>query len=900
MDAKVFVLSAILALAAEAVPLTGQNLANTIASKLQVKVGVDTNHPAHYNRPDVNCQALGADWATCGVGKMDFTYTGTSVTDKKWEIYFHSIRRILNFDSTDYRVEFLTGDLHKMVPTDSFISLESGNFTIPYVYEFWNLFETDFIPVWWVSTTEGERTYSVVPNTNIDQTGEIDKFVYPITGNEWMRTLDSPLLQSNVTTRYDLNSDTTVLPAQDFATKIIPTPLTTTVLTGEANLLQGIKINAVGISAEQLTAAEDHFIQLGISKSDQGYVVDVSINPVGVPDIASKAEGYTLRVTSDGAVIVGFDVAGALHGLQSLASLVTIGKSTIHSVEVVDAPRFGVRSMFLDIARNFHTPAAVKRLLNQMAAYKLNRLHFHLSDDEGWRLEIPGLPELTEVGSKRCMDLTEATCLLPQLGSGPTTDNFGSGFLTRAQYIDILKYADAHGIEVFPEFDMPGHARAAVIAMEQRYNSIMASTSNAGAANEYRLTDPDDTSVFLSTQFYDRMSQINTCMPGATAFITKLVAEVFTMHQDAGVPLKRWHFGGDEAHNIFLGSGYVDKSASEEEKKGKGEIDMSQQTKPFDNSPACTSFMNTNGLTSTNELIGYLAKEMSKVLQTHGINDFMAWQDGMKLVDSNQLDTPNNVLNFWDTLFWGGAESVFTWASKGYKVVLSCPDYLYFDFPQENNPKESGYYWAGRDQTVRRLFNFAPQNLAQNAETSTDRDGKPFTATSVEIPDGKTIEDVIVGMQGHVWSEIIRTDEQMDYMTYPRLLALDERAWHKASWELDHTLGHTYNDTTTYVDKAAQLADWNVFSNIVAQRELPKLDTANVHYRVPVPGATADEGNLKMNVELPGLPLYMSLDGTNFNVLNSTNAVLPADANVVYVKAGLTSHTGRAEAVTVH
>lgn len=91
------------------------------------------------------------------------------------------------------------------------------------------------------------------------------------------------------------------------------------------------------------------------------------------------------------------------------------------------------------------------RLIDQMSRYKLNKFHFHLTDDEGWRIEIPGLPELTEVGSQRCHDLTEQKCLLPQLGSGADNNNMGSGYFTRDDYIEILRYAKDRNIEVIPK-----------------------------------------------------------------------------------------------------------------------------------------------------------------------------------------------------------------------------------------------------------------------------------------------------------------------------------------------------------------------------------------------------------------------------------------------------------------
>ena len=184
----------------------------------------------------------------------------------------------------------------------------------------------------------------------------------------------------------------------------------------------------------------------------------------------------------------------------------------------------------------FHSKEAVLRLLDQMAAVKLNKFHFHLSDDEGWRIEIPGLPELTDIGARRCHDLTEQRCLLPQLGSGPFADAQGNGYLTRDDYIAILRYAKARGIEVIPEIDMPAHARAAVISMEARYNRLM-KEGKTKEANEYRLVDPTDTSNTTSVQFYDRTSYLNPCLDSSMRFVDKVISEIQAMHQAAGAPL---------------------------------------------------------------------------------------------------------------------------------------------------------------------------------------------------------------------------------------------------------------------------------------------------------------------------------------------------------------------------
>ena len=184
--------------------------------------------------------------------------------------------------------------------------------------------------------------------------------------------------------------------------------------------------------------------------------------------------------------------------------------------------------------------------IDAMALYKLNNLHFGLSNDEGWRLEIPGIEELTTVGSKRCFDLTEETCLLTQLGAGPYASE-EQQFYTVADFVEILKYAAARNVKVAPEFNMPGHARAAVVSMEARAKK---------GDDSLRLMDPEDTTELLTVQFYDRSSIINPCLDSSVRFVVKLVDEVVKMYAEAQLGLDSWQFGGDEAKNILLGGGY--------------------------------------------------------------------------------------------------------------------------------------------------------------------------------------------------------------------------------------------------------------------------------------------------------------------------------------------------------
>jgi hexosaminidase len=166
-------------------------------------------------------------------------------------------------------------------------------------------------------------------------------------------------------------------------------------------------------------------------------------------------EGYRLDVTSSGATIAASDDAGLLYGAITLWQLATTGPdATIPVVSIADAPRFRWRGLMLDSARHFQSPAFIKTLINAMAAHKLNTLHWHLTDDQGWRIEIKRYPRLTEVSGWRAPATAPGAPALPRTG----------GFYTQEEVRDIVAYAAARGITVVPEIEMPGHALSAIRA----------------------------------------------------------------------------------------------------------------------------------------------------------------------------------------------------------------------------------------------------------------------------------------------------------------------------------------------------------------------------------------------------------------------------------------------------
>ncbi|WP_313047867.1 beta-N-acetylhexosaminidase [Atlantibacter subterraneus] len=822
----------------------GQQTVDRI-SRFTLNYTVNDNHAALHG---IDCAKLGADWASCNKATITLVNNGEAVTDKSWAIYFHSIRRILQVENAQFTVTHIMGDLHKLEPTDKFTGFPAGQrVDIPIINEYWQLFITDILPRWYV--TADSAAPKIIANTD---TEDLTQFVTPL-GDQWKRTPDDNNILMTAETRFDKNRDLNVLDSQTLRGQIIPTPLELDIHQQDVDLRQGVKLQTGALGAPARQAIESRFALFGVN-THGSYPIRSEISPSAFSGKSALSGAYQLHIGQKEALITGYDQAGLFYGLQSLLSLIPAqGDPVIATLDAKDAPRFAYRGIHLDVGRNFHSKAAVLRLLDQMAAYKLNKFHFHLSDDEGWRIEIPGLPELTDVGAKRCHDLTEKTCLLPQLGSGPDSNNNGSGYFTRADYIEILKYAGARQIEVIPEIDMPAHARAAIIAMEARYDRLN-QQGKTQTAEQYRLLEPGDTSNTTGVQYYNRTSYLNPCLPASSRFVDKVIGEIQQMHKEAGVPLNTWHFGGDEAKNIYLGTGYTDRAQPE---AGKGVIDQTQQDKPWAKSPACQRMVNKAKIADVDHLSSYFGIEVSKLVKAHGITAMQAWQDGLKdAKDASTFGTDHVNVNFWDTLYWGGFDTANDWANKGFRVVVSSPDYLYLDFPNEVNPQESGYYWGTRFSDERKIFAFAPDNLPQNAETSVDRDGNAFTAKADKPWPGA------YGLSAQLWSEVVRTDQQMEYMIYPRLISVAERAWHRAGWEQDYQAGREYKGGEShFVDVAALNREWERFANLIGQRELAKLEKAGIQYRIPVPGARIVNGQLAANSALPGTPIDYSLDG---------------------------------------
>lgn len=457
----------------------------------------------------------------------------------------------------------------------------------------------------------------------------------------WKRTPEDKNILMTVQNRFKANENTTQLPLATLRERIVPTPLSAESYNQNIDLSQGIVFDSDSpIEEKTLSVIKDRLKLFSIptdgAVTEKAYHIKLHMIPEIFDSGMQISGAYQLHLNADNGELTGFDEVGIFYGLQSLLALIDIHDDDymIPTVGIYDAPRFDHRGMHLDIARNFHSKATILRLLDQMASYKLNKFHLHLSDDEGWRLEIPGLPELTSFSAQRGYEEQEVNYLLTQLGSGPFITNPANGYLSRQDYIEILQYAKTHHIEVIPEVDMPGHARAAVMAMEKRYQKYM-KRGKKNLANQYLLMDPEDDSRVTTVQLYDRHSFINPALPSSINFVDKIVGEIAAMHQEAGMPLLTWHYGGDEAKNILLGSGFQDINANPKE-PDKGIIDQSRQDMPFAKSPAAQQLLKDGLINDISELPSYFAKEVSKVLAKHGVPKMLAWQDVLDHLENAQ------------------------------------------------------------------------------------------------------------------------------------------------------------------------------------------------------------------------------------------------------------------------
>lgn len=550
---------------------------------------------------------------------------------------------------------------------------------------------------------------------------------------------------------------------------------------------------------------------------------------------ATREEAYRLAVEPGrGVEVVGAGAAGVFYGVQSLRALLPPGGGpdaasgvSVPAVRVTDRPRFPYRGLHLDVARNFREPVDVKRLLDLMGLYKLNRLHLHLTDDEGWRLAVRGLPELTRVGGRRGHTRTEHEHLIPAFGSGPDPDtaaSAGSGWYSAEEYREILRYAARRHVQVVPEVDVPGHARAAVVAMEARHRRLV-EEGRPEAASRYRLVHPGDTSSYESVQGWDD-NVVDACRPATYRFLERVIDELRRLHREAGAPLTAVHVGGDEVpEGAWVGS------------------------------PACHRLLErTDSLEGTYDLPAYFQRRARGILAERGL----AAAGWGSVARGGEAAGPAPRAYAWRNLWGSGREDApYRLANEGQEVVLAQASTLYFDMAYSAHPEERGNYWAGFVDSAD-PHGLLPLEICRSVRPG--RGGGEGAGTE-DCGAGVALTSAgrrnVLGLQGQLWSEMLPSPDRMEYMAVPRLLGLAERAWApRPGWAGADRPGERYRRWSDA---------WTEFAARLGRRELPRISRLDPgwDYRLPPPGAVVTEdGRLEANVALPGLTVRYTTDGS--------------------------------------
>jgi hexosaminidase len=764
------------------------------------------------NRPD-DCPGQGG----CFLAEMEIRLPERlpqRLSGEDLPIYFSLVAPLRKSESDLFDTESINGDLHVLRPKRN-ARLEGGRAYRVKIWGSGHFFSAYYpMPNFYIAPERlGARVIEATRPVVDPESGlETLPFVRPMTHEAKLATHSAgEETQWRTPTRaFDLYARNGAVPRPEFV--ILPTPAVVRRLSGAPiDLRRGVRLRLVGVGREAVRPALDRLVAAGVGGLATGPELRIEMAQ-GLP-----AESYRLSASHVAGRPVlrirAADAAGVGHALRSLSQQIAFEEGLLRPLEIEDAPRLPFRGLHVDVARNFHSKAEILLLLEAMADYKLNRLHLHLGDDEGWRLEIKALPELSEVGGFRCHDPGETRCLLPQLGAGPYGRGPVNGYFTQADYLELLAAAKARGIKVIPSFDMPGHSRAAIRAMEARYRRLMAAGDTKGA-ELYRLVEPGDTTRYRSIQHYDD-NTLNVCIDSTYRFLDTVLGELSALHDAAGLPLETYHIGADETAGAWS------------------------------ESPACKALMASTGR-QAKQLGPMFIERVSASLSAKGI-EVAGWSDGLGHTDPARM--PKAVQsNIWGSLFGGGVAEAHSHANRGWRTIISVPNVTYLDSPYAPDPMERGYDWPSRDSDTFKAFAFMPENLPANASVMKD-----LASRGARIEDSTPLQAGrrFAGLQAQIWSETIRSDDQVEYMLFPRLIALAERAWRKGGWEPAYRPGATFAYGDGKVDRAALLQDWRGFAARLGVHQ-SFLDAAGIDYRLAPPGGKIENGRLHANTEFPG------------------------------------------------
>ena len=487
------------------------------------------------------------------------------------------------------------------------------------------------------------------------------------------------------------------------------------------------------------------------------------------------------------------DEDGAQYAKVTLENLKrNAGGNELPNLVIEDWPDFGYRGFMLDISRNFTNKDNILKFIDLLAHYKASVFHLHFGDDEGWRVEIPQFPELTTYGAYHEFpykdengNYTETNYLLPSYnGSVDPKDltSSANGHLTAAEYVEIVKYAWERRITVIPEFDTPGHSRAAIKAM-QAY-------AERTGDDSYLLSDPEDKSEYCSVQYY-KDNALNVALPSTYKFIEVVFDQLIAYHKEAGAPIPAIHVGGDEVpHGAWVGS------------------------------EPCQKIMAERGWDNIELLKSYYIENVLDIAESRGVK-ISGWQElVMDLEDHVYERMKKNLysVNFWHT-GTGNEEFPYKYANDGVPAVLSNMTNTYVDFAYTPDKTERGLSWGGFVDE-RRSFSLLPFDIYRSVRW----DDKGRIRNIEKLPEGKTplvAKQNIIGVQAQLWTETVRSFDHVTSYVFPKVCGVFERAWNASpSWE-----------GTTVADDPAFMTELDRYYSTVVDHEMPYYEAEGVAYR---------------------------------------------------------------------
>ena len=431
-----------------------------------------------------------------------------------------------------------------------------------------------------------------------------------------------------------------------------------------------------------------------------------------------SAEEYYLTITPDSVVITGSD-AGIFYGIQTLLQLMPVESKMqfdIPCLNIHDYPRFSWRGMHLDCSRHFFSVEFVKKYIDMMAYYKMNTFHWHLTDDQGWRIEIKQYPKLTEIGSHR-KETMVAKNFDPYIGDKTPYD----GFYTQEQIKEIVKYAAQRQITIVPEIEMPGHSQAAIAA----YPELACFGMSYEVLTKWGVSDV----VLCPT-------------PEVIQFYENILDEVIALF-----PGNYIHIGGDEVPDDHW-------------KKSK----------------QVTELMLKENIKTYAGVEAYFINTIEKYLISKG-KKMIGWDE---ILDGGVSSNAS-------IMSWRGTEGGIAAAKHGNYAVMTPGDYCYFDHCQSKNSMEP--LCIGGFLPLEKVYSYEPVASELNSEQA----------------------NYILGAQANVWTEYLSTNDQIEYMIFPRMLALSEVVW----------------------SQKAKKDWWDFVGRIQKQFEL--MEFRKINYRVPEP-----------------------------------------------------------------